>query len=310
VKYYPKYILLLPVAIILITACTGVSPLMRAYKADSREMLRQYLDDWKRKTPLVNNEEFRNLNDTLKYAYDVYSAFIKILSSEFNNQNILLPDSIDVMICDLPNFNYHYIDSVVVNNIKTSVKSDSLKNILLKKKNGKLEQSVINQYFPGIEYHGFRNSMISRPFGKFLYIPDSSYCQLNVLLVTKEFKETINLFIYGVKDYGSGGFIEYYNQGYSDYPIPHYDISHLNISEEIKSRENFFNTNIQYLYSSFLNCDYCYLPIVMKFDKNLENVLIEYRNQKDLTGIIVMSNKDGNWELVLSQNFKSSYTIE
>lgn len=143
--------------------------LEKAYKKESPEMLHQFFLNWNKEVQTISENELSALNDTIRNTYNVFTAFYKPQSidslggSEWGN---LIYENVEFLV--VQNFIKIYFDEklfwseqetdkYIVDFIKSNVIDTALQNLLLKRTEGKLSESVIDRYGPKRKMYFERN---------------------------------------------------------------------------------------------------------------------------------------------------------
>jgi hypothetical protein len=131
-----------------------------AYKTNSKELLKDFFLKWENEMKPLPIEQEKNINDTLKQVYKAYVEFYnpsrinKLGGSEFGNKiykNVkyfVVQNSLKMFFTDKIYYSEKEVEEFIPLRITQSKLSDSAKQNLLKRKNGKLSERVIERYNP------------------------------------------------------------------------------------------------------------------------------------------------------------------
>lgn len=134
--------------------------LKKAYKRRSTESLKQFFLNWNKEIQPITELEFSKLNDTIKQAYSVFTGFYKPQSidslggSEWGNdiyKNVdflIVQNFIKIYFTDKIYYSEQEVDDYVVDYINQNIKADSTRQKLLKRKDGKLSEFVLENFGP------------------------------------------------------------------------------------------------------------------------------------------------------------------
>jgi hypothetical protein len=137
--------------------------LEEAYRTQSKEKLKQFFREWSDNIPAISGQELSELNARQKEAYAVFTAFYKphrldsIGGSEWGTaiyQKIgflLVQNAVKIRATDKIFYADAVVDSIITSVTTRTVQEDSIKQRLLKKVNGRLSQTIREEY--GFETH-------------------------------------------------------------------------------------------------------------------------------------------------------------
>lgn len=134
--------------------------LENAFVNRSHEMLRQFFLDWSNKVPTITEDELLNLNDTIRQTYDVFTAFYKphridsLGGSEFGNEVykfaefLIVQNKLRIYFTEKIFYTEPEIDSFIVDYVNKNISTDSTREKLLKRDQGKLSREVLSKLGP------------------------------------------------------------------------------------------------------------------------------------------------------------------
>lgn len=141
-------------------AQTAGQLLEKAYKKKSKQILKQFFQNWNQEIQPISEMELNTLNDTIRQTYNVFTAFYKpqridsLGGSEWGNKIyknvdfLVIQDFIKIYFTDKLYWTEQEIDDYVVDYINKNIKEDSERQELLKRVDGKLSQRVVARFRP------------------------------------------------------------------------------------------------------------------------------------------------------------------
>jgi len=276
-------------------AQTSSKNLQSAYKNKSVSQLKQFFDNWHKEIPAIGEMEYSRLNDTLKQAYNVFTAFyqptnIQMLGgSEWGNDIyqkadfLIIQNSAKVYLTAKIYHPDEEIDSLVVRAIQQNhYLNDSAKQELLTRKDGKLQPSVIERFDP-FERHFFerKDSLISQIEN---FRPPVRIGNKKAVYLVPNYDALLNAFLGNTHlPLGSGGIM---NPARS--------------KRESAKRQKFLENFIKIWYGhwgGYWQLDSYPAANSIIFDKNMKYALVTFTMVYE-GGEALLKSNNGKWELV------------
>jgi hypothetical protein len=132
--------------------------LEEAYRTQSKEKLKQFFRGWSDNIPAISGQELSQLNARQKEAYAVFTAFYKphrldsLGGSEWGTAIyqktgfLLVQNAVKIRATDKIFYADAVVDSIITSVVTRTVQEDSIKQRLLKKVNGRLSQTIREEY--------------------------------------------------------------------------------------------------------------------------------------------------------------------
>jgi len=301
-----KYIVIACLIITTVTYSQTQGKLLeQAYKKKSTELLNQFFINWHNEIPTISNTEFSNLNDTLKQAYNVFTAFYKpcaidsVGGSEFGNK---LYENVDYLIVQnetkiyITSDKLYYTDQEKYdfaveyyhnwNNLKDSIKNirlDYLKKIM---ESDKFKNKGVEiEYMIGRRIPEKIKTTLIDTLKKFR--PEIN-CEGKIpVYLNEEYRNLLNAFLGNTYlPFGTGGIM---NPARSK-------------GESLK-RQKFLENSIKIFfghwggYWQLLSYPQAYSVI---FDKNMQYAKVEFRMVYQ-GGEAFLKNENGSWKMIFSR---------
>lgn len=259
--------------------------LKNAYNENSKSQLWNFFIEWHNEVPTITDEEFNQLNDTLKNTYLAFKEFYlpqeleKIGKPEFGTdiynsvKFFIVQNDIKIYFIDKVYFTDDELETFVLNSMKKERKNDSLK-IEDIRNNGKLSYLALMMYgpFAVIDQPGMATDSIDdfRPF-----ITSKNYS--TPVYLNKNYYDILNKFL------SSGST-----------PLS---------QQEIINRKNFLENFVTIFYGhwgGYWQLETYPLAYNIIFDKNMEYARIDFRVIYE-GGSAILKNYNGKWELISSE---------
>ena len=292
-KYFATIILLL-VALSCFSQ-PNAKGLQQAYRNTSVTGLKLFFENWRKQVPPIGNDEYSRLNDTLKQAYNVFTAFYQPLNikamggSEWGNKiyqkvNYLIIQNSLSVYTRYKIYTDGELDSMAVGEIKKSGLTDSLKQRYLMRNNGKLANIVLQRFTPDNLYDGNKDVLVSKTKD---FRPIVNCGNKRPLYLTPEYDTILNAFLGNTNlALGSGGIM---NPSRS-------------AGESVK-RQRFLENFIKIWYGHWGG--YWQLKSYPEatsivFDKNMKYAIVNFRMVYE-GGEAILENINGIWKLLSSK---------
>ncbi|HEX2788177.1 MAG TPA: hypothetical protein VHP32_09745 [Ignavibacteria bacterium] len=270
--------------------------LKEAYNDNSKLQLWNFFLQWHKEIPTITEEEFNQLNDTLKNAYLAFKEFYqpqdlkKIGNPEFGFHTydsvrfFLVQNYIRIYFADKVYFNDAEVDSAIIAYIYEIEDNDSVRAMLLKRENGKFSQRVIDMWGPYSmlfdlkekltdSITNFRPQVVSKNFAIPVYL-------------NEKYEMILNKFL------GS----DHVSLGENNIMMPAYSV------EESAERKKFLENFVKIFYGhwgGYWQLDTYPVGSII-FDKNMEYAKIDFRMIYQ-GGHAFLRNNNGKWELIFSE---------
>lgn len=299
------YTLLLLCSIILcraqqrIALQTGANLLQHAYKNKSVEELNEFFNRWHEETKPIDNHELMSLNDTLKQAYHVFTAFYQPLNinslggSEFGSniydkaKFLIIQNKLDIYFADKVYYSDDEADSIAVKEINKTKLKDSIKNQLLKRKDGKLSSDVLEHFGPNSLFYEDQYEKDTLLIKSAYFRPEINCGDKQALYLINKYDTLLNAFLGNTHlPLGTGGIMDPARS-----------------TGESTKRKQFLENLIVIWYGHWGGYWQLYsYPTVSKitFDKEMKYARIAFRLIYE-GGEAVLKNENGQWKLISSK---------
>ena len=275
-------------------AQTAGQLLEKAYKKKSTEMLKQFFQNWNQEIRPISDKELSTFNDTIRQTYSVFTAFYKpqnidsLGGSEWGNDIyknadfLIIQDFIKIYFTDKLYWTEQETDDYIVDYINKNIEEVSTKQMLLERTNGKLSESVIENFSPNSSIFFERQDLLLDSIVNFR--PRININGKFPLYLSSKYNDILNAFL-----------------GNKHLPVGTGDImTPARSSRQSEKRKNFLNNYIKIWYGHWGG--YWQLHSYPKaysitFDKDMKYAKIDFRMVYE-GGEALLKNDNGKWILI------------
>lgn len=272
--------------------------LENAFVNRSHEMLRQFFLEWSNKVPTITEDELSNLNDTIRQTYDVFTAFYKphridsLGGSEFGNEVykfeefLIVQNKLRIYFTEKIFYTEHEIDSFIVDYVNKNISTDSTREKLLKRDQGKLSLEVLSKLGPYHNIFVVKNDVLKDSIVNFRPVIN---CDGKLpLYLTPAYDSLLNQFL-----------------GEEYIPLGQYDIMRPAYATELsKTKSEFLEKYVRIFYGHWGG--YWQLlsypeAFSVKFDKDMQYARIDFRMIYE-GGEAMLKKLNGKWTLISARS--------
>ncbi len=276
---------------------TGQS-LENAFVNRSHEMLRQFFLDWSNKVPTITVDELSNFNDTIRQTYDVFTAFYKphridsLGGSEFGNEVykfaefLIVQNNLRIYFTEKIFYTEPEIDSFIVDYVNKNIFTDSTREMLLKRDQGRLSSEVLSKLGPYDNIFAAKKKLLTDSIVNFRPVIN---CDGKLpLYLTPAYDSILNQFL-----------------GEEYIPLGHYDIMMPAYATELsKTKSEFLEKFVKIFYGHWGG--YWQLlsypeAFSVTFDKNMQYAKINFRMIYE-GGEAMLKKLNGKWTLISARS--------
>jgi hypothetical protein len=268
--------------------------LEESYKKNSAELLKQFFLNWNQEIKTITNDELLNSNDTVNQAYQAFTAFYKphsigsIGGSEWGNDIysnvdfLIVQNFIKIYFTNKIHFSEQELEDYMIENINKHVKTDSIREKYLTRKNGKFQNITIEMYGPDGGYYSNREKVLTDSIVDFRPRID---CDGKIpLYLTENYRDLLNAFLGNNHlPLGAGGIM---NPARS--------------KGQSEKRQKFLSQNIKIWYGHWGGYWQLYSypqAYSITFDKDMQYAKINFRMIYE-GGEAILKNNNGEWTVL------------
>jgi hypothetical protein len=270
--------------------------LKKAYKKNSTELLNQFFLDWNKEIPSLSDVEYETYNDTIKQAYNVFTAFYKPLQidslggSEMGNdiyknaKYLIVQDDIWIYFTEKINYcSDAYIDTLVYKKVLEAFHGDTVRiNTFYYDSNWRA-----NNMFRQVIEDSIRTYKSWKVDSIMNFRPKINCDGRLPLYLTSKYSQILNKFL------GN----EYSPLGFGGLMNP------ARATGESEKRKDFLENFIKIWYGHWGGYWQLYsYPIAQSiiFDKDMKYAIVNYKMIYE-GGKSILKNTNGNWKLIYAK---------